>query len=81
MTVTVSIAAEAAAEPAKQKDHKDNYENKSQRHGFHLRLLYLNEKLPLYGNVGFADIVLSMPSTPAFASWLTATDNTPRIDL
>ena len=30
MTETVSIAAEAAAESAKQKDDQDNYKNKSQ---------------------------------------------------
>jgi len=34
MTVTVSVAAEAPAESAKQEDDKDNYKNKSQRHGF-----------------------------------------------
>ena len=34
MTVTVSVAAEAPAESAEQEDDKDNYKNKSQRHGF-----------------------------------------------
>jgi hypothetical protein len=78
MTVTVSIAAEAAAKPAEQKDDKDNYKNKSQRHVLS-PLLYPNENYLFSMGMPVLQTLFSMPSMPV--SELTATDNTPRIDL
>jgi hypothetical protein len=46
MTETVSIATEAAAETAEQKDDQNNYKNKSQRHGF-ISICVRERKSPL----------------------------------